>query len=140
MKIQWLYYSLCTNGRRRTCYQISLLELLTVQPSNGNKLNYYWIAVSSFLHDIQFPHGHLIIITATCTFAILLVLYLSLRHHIPHLCIRCFSANTSSQPTMANQNSSSQTSEPECSSTATQNNTQQENIAFTTYVLPRATN
>ena len=36
-RFSMLHYSLCTNDRRRTRYEISLLELLTVQPSNGNK-------------------------------------------------------------------------------------------------------
>jgi len=53
-----LYYSLYTNDRRRTRYEISLLELLTVQPSNGIKFDYYWIAMSSFLHDIKYPQAY----------------------------------------------------------------------------------
>ena len=82
-------------------------------------------------------YWHLIITTATYTLAILLPLYFSLRHHIPRFRIHCFTTNTSSQLAMANQTSSSQTSELERSNTEMQSGTQQENVAFATYALPR---
>ena len=37
-RFSMLYYSHSTSGRRRTCYLISLLELLTVQPRNEKKI------------------------------------------------------------------------------------------------------
>ena len=60
------------------------------------------------LRAVRKSSWHLIITTATCTLAILLVLYLSLRHRFPCFCIHCFPTNTSSQPTMENQTSPSE--------------------------------
>ena len=81
-------------------------------------------------------YWHLITTTAICMLAILLVLYFSLGHRIPRFRIHCLSTNTSSQTTMANQ-SFSQTSKLERSNTATQRDTQPENVAFATYAQPQ---
>ena len=64
-------------------------------------------------------------------------LHFSLRRLIPCFRPRCFSTNTSSQPTMGNQTTSSQTSELERSSTAMQSETQTQNVAFSIYALPQ---
>ena len=53
-----LIITLYSDGRIRARYEISILELLIVQPSNGNKFYYCWSAVLLFQDNIQYPQHH----------------------------------------------------------------------------------
>lgn len=78
----------------------------------------------------------LLAITATSsTFAVLLVLHFSLRCHFRRLILRRLCTTISSEPNVANQASSPQTPDPECTETETRNDNLQRNVTLTTYSL-----